>query len=243
LTQPQPLNRAVFPLSVKRIVIDPGHGGDEPGAVSSSGIAEKEITLDIALRLHRLMDEAPFDVLLTRHDDRAVPLSERATFANAHGGDIFVSIHVNWTNAPELRPLETYYLGPPNDPASIQVASRENRESDYSLASFRRLLEKIYLDGRRSESRNLAKKVQVELYQSLSQINSSLENRGVKTAPFAVLVETEMPAILVEVSCLSNEDEVRLLTNPDYRQQIARSLFRAIRSYAQDLNSADRKGS
>ncbi|HET8562898.1 MAG TPA: N-acetylmuramoyl-L-alanine amidase, partial [Candidatus Binatia bacterium] len=154
-----------------------------------------------------------------------------------------VSIHVNWTNAPQLRPLETYYLGPPNDPASIQVATRENRESDYSLANFRRLLEKIYLDGRRGESRNLAKKVQLELYQSLSQINPLLENRGVKTAPFAVLVETEMPAILVEVSCLSNEDEVRLLTNPDYRQQIARSLLRAIRSYAQGLNGAGRKGS
>ena len=242
-TQPQPFNRAVFPLSVKRIVIDPGHGGEEPGAVSTSGVAEKEITLDIALRLRRLMEEASLDVLLTRYDDRAVPLSERATFANAHGGDIFVSIHVNWTNAPHLRPLETYYLGPPNDPASIQVASRENRESDYSLANFRRLLEKIYLDGRRSESRNLAKKVQLELHQGLSQINPSLENRGVKTAPFAVLVETEMPAVLVEVSCLSNEDEVRLLTNSDYRQQIARSLFKAIRSYAQELNGADRKGS
>jgi len=241
--EPKPLNRAVFPLSVKKIVLDPGHGGEEPGAVSTSGVAEKDIALDIALRLRRLMEEASFEIMLTRNGDQTVPLSERAAIANAHGADIFVSIHVNWTDAPGIRPLETYYLGPPNDPISIQVASRENRESAYSLANFRRLLEKIYLDGRRSESRKLAKTVQRELFQSLSQINPLLEDRGVKTAPFAVLVGTEMPAILVEVSCLSNDDEVRLLTNPDYRQQIARSLFRAIRSYAHSLNGSNKKGS
>jgi N-acetylmuramoyl-L-alanine amidase len=230
-------------LKVRKIVFDPGHGGEEPGAVSASGMTEKEITLDIALRVRRLMKETPLDVLLTRNEDETVPLSERAAFANAHGADLFVSIHVNWMNTARIRPLETYYLGPTEDPAALHVASRENRPSDYPLADFRRALDKIYLDGRRSASRVFAETVQSELFRSLRQLNPSLEDRGVKMAPFAVLVNTEMPAILVEVSCLSNDDEVKLLTSPAYREQIARSLFRGIRSYAYSINDSTKKGS
>jgi N-acetylmuramoyl-L-alanine amidase len=243
LSPPYRMNRAAFPLLVKRIVIDPGHGGKQHGAISESGVSEKDITLDIALRLRRLMGNDPFEVMMTRQADETLPLEKRVAFANANNADLFVSIHVNWMEPREIRPLETYYVGATNDPAVIKLASIENRDSGYSLADYRRLLEKIYLDTRRDESHRLAKTINTELYQSLSQLNPELENRGVKMAPFAVLVGTQMPAVLAEVSCLSNEDDVKLLTNADYREKIAQALLRGIRSYANNLNGSDKKGS
>lgn len=241
LPAPSRINRSVLPLSVKRIVIDPGHGGKQHGAISESGVSEKDITLDIALRLRGLMEDVPFEVLMTRHSDETLPLEKRVAFANANNADLFVSIHVNWMEPREIRPLETYYVGATNDPAVIKLAGIENRDSGYSLADYRRLLEKIYLDTRRDESYTLAKTINTELYQSLSQINPELENRGVKMAPFAVLVGTQMPAVLAEVSCLSNEDDVKLLTNADYREKIAQALLRGILSYAKNLNGSEKK--
>jgi N-acetylmuramoyl-L-alanine amidase len=241
LSAPYRMNRAALPLSVKRIVIDPGHGGKQHGAISESGVSEKDITLDIALRLRRLMENAPFEVLMTRQTDETLTLEKRVAFANTNNADLFVSIHVNWMEPREIRPLETYYVGATNDPAVIKLAGIENRDSGYSLADYRRLLEKIYLDTRRDESYTLAKTINTELYQSLSQINPELENRGVKMAPFAVLVDTQMPAVLAEVSCLSNEDDVKLLTNADYREKIAQALLRGILSYANNLNGSEKK--
>jgi len=242
--KPEPLDPAVFPLGVKRIVLDPGHGGEELGAVASSGMAEKDITLDIALRLRRLMTEhTRFNVVVTREMDETVPLAKRADIANSSGADIFISIHVNSMNSRLLRTVETYYLGPTKNPSSIKLASVENRDSGYSLGDYRRLLEKIYLDTRRDESHKLAKVIHGELYDSLRQINGLLEDRGVKTAPFIVLVATEMPAILVEVSCLSNDEEARKLAGPDYREKIAEALFHGIDSYVADLNGSTGRGS
>jgi N-acetylmuramoyl-L-alanine amidase len=234
---PHPLDRAVIPLGIRRIVIDAGHGGKQPGAISESGVSEKEITLDIALRLHRLLEKTPFEVLMTRQDDRTMTLEKRVAFANSNRADLFISIHINWTEPREIRPLETYFVGPSDDPATIKLASMENHESGYALSEYRRVLEKIYIDTRRHESRNLAKNIHAELYQSLKAVNPMLDNRGVRTAPFLVLVGTEMPAILVEVSTLSNEEEVELLINPDYREKIALAVSRGIGSYATNLNS------
>jgi len=243
VSTPRPLSRAVVPLSIKTIVIDPGHGGKQTGAISDSGVAEKEITLDVALRLHRLMEKAPFEVFLTREADQTIPLEKRVTFANSKNADLFVSIHVNWMEPRDIRGPETYFVGPSDDPATLNIASIENKESIYSFTDYRRILEKIYVDTRREESRRLAKSIQTELYQSLRQTNPAVENRGVKMAPFVVLVGTQMPAILVEISCLSNDDEVKLLTNADYREKIALALLKGIRSYANKLNGPDRKGS
>jgi N-acetylmuramoyl-L-alanine amidase len=241
LSTPHRLNRAALPLTVKRIVIDPGHGGKQHGAISESGVSEKDITLDIALRLRRLMESAPLEVLMTRETDETLQLEQRVDFANANNADLFVSIHVNWMEPREIRPLETYYVGATNDPALIKLARIENRDSGYSLADYRRLLDKIYLDTRREESHRLAKTINAELYRSLSQINPELENRGVKMAPFAVLIGTQMPAVLAEVSCLSNEEDVKLLTNADYREKIAQALLRGILSYTDKLNDSDKK--
>ena len=241
--EPRPIDREAIPLSVKKIVIDAGHGGKQPGAISESGISEKQITLDIALRLRQIMEKGPFEVLMTRQGDQTLGLENRVAFANANNADLFVSIHVNWTEPRALRPLETYYVGPSDDPATIHLTSQENRDSGYSLSDYRRLLERIYMDNRRDESRKLAGNIQSELYHSLRLVNPSLDNRGVKMAPFLVLVETQMPAILVEVSSLSNEDEVALLTKADYQEKIALAIFRGIRSYANSLNGTGTKGS
>lgn len=241
LSPPRPIDRNAIPLAIKTIVIDPGHGGD-PGAISETGVTEKEITLDIALRLRRLMKDSPFEVLLTRESDRRISLDERVAFANKHKADLFISIHVNWMEPHSMRALETYYVGPTDDPATLKLASRENRDSELSLSDYKHILEKIYVDARRDESRALAKSVQSQLYHSLKSKNPQLVNRGVKTAPFVVLIGTEMPAILVEVACLSNEDEVELLTKEDYRESIALALSRGIRNYASRLNTPVAKG-
>lgn len=243
LSAPRPLSRAVLPLSVKKIMIDPGHGGRQHGAISESGVSEKEITLDLALRLRRLLEKDSFEVVLTRGTDQTLSLVDRVALANANSGDILVSIHVNWMAPREVRALETYYVGPTEDPAVVKLASTENRESGYSLSDYRQLLEKVYIHARRDKSRRLAKTIHTELYRTLGHINPALEDRGVKMAPFVILIGTQMPAILVEVSCLSNEDEVRLLTNADYRENIALPLYRGIRAYANRLDGSDRKGS
>jgi N-acetylmuramoyl-L-alanine amidase len=241
-SQPQPLNRDVFPLSLKKIVIDPGHGGVQTGAISDTGLAEKEVTLDVALRLRRLLADAPFEVLLTRESDKTLGLEQRVAFANSHNADLFVSIHVNWMEPRTIRGPETFFVGPTDDPHTMKLVSMENRESGYSFADLRQALDKIYIDARRHESRTLAKTIQGRLYGSLKRNNPDLENRGVKTAPFAVLVGTQMPAILVEVSCLSNSEEVKLLTNGEYREKIALALLDGIRSYAANINGSNRKG-
>jgi N-acetylmuramoyl-L-alanine amidase len=235
------LDAAVFPLAVHRVVIDPGHGGDSLGT-HTPGLVEKEITLDIAGRLRRLLADDHFEVVMTRQADRKVELEERTRLANQSGGDIFVSIHVNWIANRDSRGIETYYLGATNDPYLTRLAAAENRDSGYSLADTRQILERIYAGVRQDKSRKLAEKMQESLYHSLRKLNPELEDRGVKAAPFIVLLTTDMPAILAEVSCLSNEDEARLLSKPLYRQYIAEALAQGVRSYADAAAGAGEKG-
>ena len=242
LPPPRPIDQSALPLSVQTIVIDAGHGG-EPGATAEAGMTEKEITLDVALRLRRLLKDAPFQVLLTRDTDRSLGLDQRVAFANENKADLFVSIHVNWMEPHTIRALETYYVGPTDDPAILQLAKRENKDSRYALSDYKKILEKIYVDARRDESRALAHTIQSQLFRTLRAENPELENRGVKTAPFAVLIGTQMPAILVEIACLSNEREAALLTKENYRENIAVALERGIRRYANGLQAAGTKGS
>src|SRR5712691_62590 len=233
---PAPIDLAVLPLGVRKIVVDPGHGGKDTGTSTPGGLAEKAVTLDIGLRLRRLLEQAAFEVVMTRDQDEAVPLRQRTALANAQGADLFVSIHLNWIDGGQMRGMETYYLGPTEDPELLQLAARENRDSGYSLADFRKLLDHIYLSVRRDESHRLAESVQRTLVTTLRRKHPALVNRGVKTAPFAVLVDTEMPAILAEVACLSHPEEAHLLATPQYRQDIAQALLQGIRAYTQALN-------
>lgn len=247
---PRPIDPSVFPLAVRRIALDPGHGGFAAGTRSSSGLVEKDVTLDIAQRVRRLLEASSFEVVMTRDDDRAVSLRDRARIANEARADLFVSIHLNWIASGNTRGVETYYLGPTDDPELDRLAALENRDSGYAVADFRRLLDQVYADARQGSSRHLAEAIDGALFRSLSRLparmpageGAALADRGVKTAPFLVLVSTEMPAVLAEVSSLSNATEAELLTKPLYRQYIAEALARGVRRYALAAESAPEKG-
>jgi N-acetylmuramoyl-L-alanine amidase len=238
----EPVSASAFPLSVHRVVLDAGHGGTDPGASSTSNVSEKEITLDIEKRLGALLHKNGFEVVVTRDDDRLIPLRERARLANGSASDIFVSIHVNSLPHASNHGVETYYLGPTNDPTLTQLAAAENRTSGYALADLRKLLDRVYADVRRDESHRLAAAVQNQLFNGLSGVDPGLENWGVKRAPFIVLVATEMPAILAEVGCLSNDREAEMLRSGAYREQIAQALFHGINTYASANDAPQRKG-
>jgi N-acetylmuramoyl-L-alanine amidase len=238
----EPVSASAFPLSVRRVVLDAGHGGTDPGASSISNVSEKEITLDIEKRLGTLLRQNGFEVISTRENDRLIPLRERARLANGSHSDIFVSIHVNSIPHPDNHGVETYYLGPTNDPTLTKLAATENLTSGYALADLRKLLDGVYADVRRDESQRLATAVQLQLFSGLRGVDPGLENWGVKRAPFIVLVATEMPAILAEVGCLSNEREAEMLRSGAYRQQIAQALFHGIHAYASANDAPQKKG-
>ncbi len=228
----------VIPLSVSTVVVDPGHGGVDSGTAPGMGLLEKDLTLDISRRLAVLLEAGGCRVVLTRHDDRAVSLRERAEIANAAHGDLFLSIHLNWLPDREARGVETYYLGPTNDPFIRKLASVENERSGYALADYRSLLEGIFADARQHESHRLAEAIQSHLVATIGAAQRKVADRGVMTAPFVVLVATEMPAVLVEVACLSNQGEAHQLASPEYRQRVAAALVDGIRSYAASIGDS-----
>ena len=224
----------VFPVAVRRVAVDPGHGGDDLGTHIRSGLVEKELTLDLARRVAKLLEARGFRTTLTRDADERVPLSERTRLAREAGADLFVSIHVNWfEHGRGYRGIETFYLGPSDDPYVTELARLENLESGYSMADVRRLLDSIYADLRQEQSRALAAAVQERLLRSIREVSPGVRDRGVKSAPFLVLVETEMPAILTEVASLSNAEEVRQLGREEYRERLAAALVDGIAAYSE----------
>jgi N-acetylmuramoyl-L-alanine amidase len=233
--KPKAIGPVTASLGVKKLVLDPGHGGNDSGA-RAEGVWEKEITLHIARELRTLLRRANYDVAMTRDADSYVSLRQRAQFANQERADLFVSIHVNSVPSQECHAVETYYLGPADDPRAEQLAGKENRESGYHLADFRRLLEGVYVHVRQAESRKLAEVVQQELVSVLGDSNPAIRDKGVRSAPFLVLVASESPGILAEVSCLSNDQEASRLADSRYRQRIARALFHGIHAYAEARN-------
>ncbi|MEJ2084247.1 MAG: N-acetylmuramoyl-L-alanine amidase [Acidobacteriota bacterium] len=237
---PVPIDSAILPLTVRTVILDPGHGGQNQGTKAPEGLVEKEITLDIAKRVRDLLEQRSYQVLMTRDKDLSLSLRERAQYANQNHGDIFVSIHVNWIENRELRGVETFYLGPTDDPYLAELAARENQQSGYSLADFKQILQQVYAGVRQEESRRLAETVQDALFRSLHNVNTGVRDRGVKSAPFGVLIWTEMPAILAEVSCVSNQVEARLLMTPIYRQFLAEAIVQGIDRYSQNLSGPDR---
>ncbi len=227
----RPLPARALALGVRRVILDAGHGGDNLGTASASGLLEKHVTFDLAERARRLLVRQGFDVVLTRAGDDTLSLKQRATLANQTRGDIFVSIHLNSFEPATARGIETFYLGPSEHPEHDAVAATENQHSGYSLADMRTLLDGIYVDARRDESKRLAQSVQHAILQRLKKTDPEMSDRGVKSAPFVVLVATDMPAILAEVSCLSNTDEAERLGKDDYRQRIAEALVAGIQSF------------
>ena len=231
-TAGKPFSPGVLGLGVRKVAIDAGHGGANHGTSSADGVSEKFVTLDIARRLQLEMQARGFHTVMTREADETVSLQQRAAIANAGDADVFVSVHLNSFRSPTTLGIETYYLGPSDDDELDAIAERENQHSGYSMADLRTLLDKIFTDARRDESRRLAAAVQHTLVAQLRRVGATAVDRGVKAAPFVVLVATDMPAILAEVSCLSNAHEAQRLSTQDYRQQIATALAAGVDNFA-----------
>ena len=224
-------------LGVHRIVIDPGHGGKDPGTVNRAlGLKEKDITLDIGKRLNAILNEhKDLEVILTRPRDEYVPLEERAAIANSNQGDLFISIHTN--SAPRLsaRGVESYYLNMTTDPWAMEVAAQENAMSSKSMADMRSILDQILRNSKISESRIFSQCLQGNMVANLRSKYDVIQDLGVKKAPFYVLLGAQMPSALVEVSFLSHADEARRLGTPEYRQAVAAGLYLGIVHFIESL--------
>jgi len=224
-------------LGVHRIVIDPGHGGKDPGTINRRlDLQEKNITLDIGKRLNAILNEhAEFEIILTRCRDEYVPLEERAAIANSNQGDIFVSIHTNSAPRQTARGVESYYLNITADPRAMAVAAQENAMSSKSMADMRNILNQILQNSKISESRILCQSIQRGMVANLKQKYDAVDDLGVKKAPFYVLLGAQMPSALIEVSFLSNLNEAKRLASPSYRQAVAAGLYLGIINFIQSL--------
>ncbi len=223
-------------LGVSKIVIDPGHGGHDPGALGA-GISEAEVVLDVALRLEKLLKDAGVEVVLTRRTDAYVPLEERPAIAMREQADLFLSIHANASRVRTARGIETYYLNFSTDPAAEAVAARENAATNRTINNLPDILKAITLNNKLDESRSFAGLIQKAMATQLSGANSGMRNLGVKQAPFVVLIGAEMPSVLVEIAFITNAQEGKLLKSGAYRQKIAQALFDAVRGYQRSLKS------
>jgi N-acetylmuramoyl-L-alanine amidase len=222
-------------LGVSRIVIDPGHGGHDPGA-KGGGINEAELVLDVALRLEKLLTRLPgVDVVLTRRDNTFIPLPERTAIANRENADLFLSIHANASPVPAARGIETYFLNFASNQNAAAVAARENATSEQTMGALQDVVKAIALNSKRDESRDFATYVQREMLDKLKPANKTLKDLGVKQAPFVVLIGASMPSVLAEISFLTNPDEAKLLKGSSYRQKIAQALFEGVREYQNSL--------
>lgn len=218
-------------LEARRVIIDPGHGGHDPGTMGRNGLREKDLVLDISTRVARLLENDGFEVLMTRNKDVFIPLEERTAIANSKGADLFVSIHVNASRSPRPRGMETYYLNLATSPDAAEVAARENASTTRRLSELNDLLQKVMNNSKIEESRELARHVQTHMATGLLQSTKDSRNRGVKTAPFYVLLGARVPSVLVEVAYLSNRHDEQLLRDGGYRMKVAHSIAEGIKSY------------
>jgi N-acetylmuramoyl-L-alanine amidase len=224
-------------LKIGRIVIDPGHGGHDSGTLGADGIEEKDVVLDVALRLGKLLSERlGAEIIYTRSDDTFIPLETRTAIANKAQADLFLSIHANSSTDASARGVETYYLNFTSSPDALETAARENAVSDQSIHQLSDLVKKIALKDKIEESREFAGDVQQGLYGGLQKGNAGLKDRGVKKAPFVVLIGANMPSILAEISFVTNQKDARQLQEPEYRERVAESLYKGVAKYASGLS-------
>jgi N-acetylmuramoyl-L-alanine amidase len=234
----QSLTRALG-LKVGRIVIDPGHGGHDTGTIGPTGLMEKDLSLDVALRLGKLIRQhlPGAEVIYTRTDDMFVPLEERTAIANQARADLFISVHANSSSDRKVRGVETYYLNFTGSSDAMEVAARENALSEHSVHDLQDIVSKIAQNDKVAESRDLASTIQDSLAKRIGKVDRGDRDRGVRKAPFVVLIGAKMPSILSEVSFISNPTDERWLKRPDNRQRVAEGLYHGIESYLQSTNS------
>jgi N-acetylmuramoyl-L-alanine amidase len=233
---PGSLTRALG-LKIRRVVLDPGHGGHDDGTVGPNGLLEKDLVLDVALRLGKLIESRMgSEVVFTRSDDTFVPLERRTAIANEKKADLFLSIHANSSPYPRIGGVESYYLSVTNAKDALAVASRENASSDRSVFDLRDLIQKIALQDKAEESKEFAGNIQAALFPFAARYDPGIKNRGVKKAPFVVLIGASMPSVLAEIGFLSNSREEALLKKPEHRQKLAEALYHGVSRYAQSLS-------
>jgi N-acetylmuramoyl-L-alanine amidase len=224
-------------LKIGKIVIDPGHGGHDTGTIGPNGLEEKDLVLDVGLKLGKLLESRlGAEVVYTRKDDTFIPLETRTAIANQQRADLFISIHANSSHDPDARGVETYYLNFTSSPDALEVAARENAVSEKSIFELQDLVKKIALKEKIEESREFASDVEESLHAGLAAKNPGIRNRGVKKAPFIVLIGANMPSILAEISFVSNPGDERRLETSEYRQRIAESLYKGIAKYVNGLS-------
>jgi N-acetylmuramoyl-L-alanine amidase len=224
-------------LKIGKIVIDPGHGGHDTGTIGPNGLEEKDLVLDVSRRLGKLLrTRLGAEVIYTRKDDTFIPLETRTAIANQEAADLFVSVHANSSHDSDARGVETYYLNFTSSPEALEVAARENAVSEKSIHELQDLVKKIALKEKIEESQEFAADVQRFLHSGLAAKNPGQRDRGVKKAPFIVLIGANMPSILAEISFLSNPGDERRLETAEYRQKIAESLYRGIAKYVSGLS-------
>ncbi|PWU12641.1 MAG: hypothetical protein C5B51_00235 [Terriglobia bacterium] len=224
-------------LKINRVVIDPGHGGHDQGTSGPKGLLEKDLVLDVAKRLGKLIEDGlSAEVIYTRTDDTFIPLEGRTELANEKKADLFLSIHANSSSVPRVAGIETYYLNFTDSKDALDVAARENASSQKSVFELRDLIQKITAHDKAEESREFAGRIQTALYSFSARNLPGEKNRGVRRAPFVVLIGANMPSVLAEIGFLSNPKEEALLKKPEYRQKLAEALYRGVSRYAEGLS-------
>jgi N-acetylmuramoyl-L-alanine amidase len=227
----------VLGLKVGRIVLDAGHGGHDTGTIGPEGLKEKDLVLDVAKRLGALIEQRlGSEVIYTRSDDTFIPLEHRTEIANEAKADLFLSIHANSSPLRTAAGVETYYLSFTTSKAALDVAARENASSQKSIYELQDLLQKIALKDKVDESREFAARVQDSLYSTSAKTNARARDRGVRKAPFVVLIGASMPSVLAEIGFVSNAHDENLMKRPEHRQRIAEALYKGLSSYASTLS-------
>jgi N-acetylmuramoyl-L-alanine amidase len=226
-------------LKIGRIVIDAGHGGHDTGTIGPTGLMEKDLCLDVALRLGKIIQQRlpGADIVYTRSDDTFIPLEERTNIANQAKADLFISIHANSSQDHAARGVETYYLNLKGSAEAMEVAARENASSDQGIHDLEDMVKKIARNEKIDESKEFAEDIQDSLAKRMQKTSKTVKDRGVRKAPFVVLIGADMPSILTEISFLSNPADEKLLKQPEYRQRVAEGLYQGVASYLQSLNS------
>ncbi len=226
-------------LKVGRIVIDPGHGGHDTGTIGPTGLMEKDLCLDVALRLGKIIEQRlpGVDVIYTRSDDSFIPLEERTNIANQAKADLFISIHANSSRDHGARGIETYYLNLKGSAEAMEVAARENATAQEGVHDLQDLVKRIARTEKIDESKEFAEDIQDSLSKRIQKASRSVRNRGVRKAPFVVLIGADMPSVLTEISFLSNPADEQLLKKPEQRQKVAEGLYQGVISYLQTINS------
>ena len=228
----------VLGLKIRRIVLDPGHGGHDTGTIGRNGLKEKDLVLEVARELENLLQERlNAEVVLTRTDDTFIPLEERTALANQHQADVFISIHANSSGSRSVSGVETYYLNFATSLDAQEVAARENSSTGRNIRDLPDMVKSITKADKSAESRELAHILQKKLYGSAQRLFPAARNRGVRTAPFVVLIGANMPSVLAEVGFVSNPRDERLLKKMDSRKRLAEALYAGIEGYMKSLGS------